>query len=357
MLPAGVNYVPTLAIRASEMNGLEQLPGLTKDRMRPLFLLAPWTTASTLAKAVERAEKAFPDRRYFLDLDRDYAITNPEADAQAELLELLSPHDSYAKWWEFVAGYPYACPCLQLRDQDAGGIRTQIGRAQEMGREFCLRIVLPRFPPNLAEAVDVLNAVGTADFTVILEGGWTSDPLSLTAQFSGLIGGALGDLDAQVPIVVSCTSMPKGFEDIEGQKPIPFSNRTLVGQIARDHNRRRIVYGDWGSTRPREPSGHKQRPYDRIDFPTGNSWIIARNRRKSWDFQKAAEEIVDRSGEWNGGLNVWGTIMILQTKANPAFGINTPQKNVAARVNIHLHRQAFFGIDPSGLDFDEDWHD
>lgn len=354
MLP--VNYVPTLAIRASEMNGLEQLPGLTKDRMQPLFLLAPWTTATTLAKAVERAEKAFPDRRYFLDLDRDYAITNPEADAQAELLELFSPHDSYANWWDFVADYPCACPCLQLKGQDAEGISIQIGRAQQLGREFCLRIVLHRFPPNLAEAVAALNEIGTADFTVILEGGWTSDPLSLAVQFSGLIGGVLGDLDAQVPIVVSCTSMPRGFEDIEGRKPIHFSNRALVAQIARDNNRRRIVYGDWGSTRPREPAGHKQRPHDRIDFPTDDSWIIARKRGK-WDFQKAAEQIVDNGGEWDDGLKVWGTIMIVQTKANPAFGINTPQKNVAARVNIHLHRQAFFGMDQSGMDFDEDWRD
>ena len=50
--------------------------------------------------------------------------------------------------------------------------------------------------------------------------------------------------------------------------------------------------------------------------------------------------------------------MILQTIMNPDFGINTPQKNVAARVNIHLHLQTFFEEpDFVDWDFDEDWED
>lgn len=353
----GIRYVPTLAIRPSEMNGLEQLPGLTKDRLRPVFLLAPWTNANSLSKAVERAEKAFPARPYLLDLDRDYSITNPESDAQLELVELLSTHNCYEKWWEFITASPNAIPCLQLRDQSADCIRTQIARAQEIGREFCLRIVMSRYPLNLTEIVVTLNEIGTADYTIVLEGGWTRDTLTLAARFSGLIGGVLGEVDADVPIVVSCTSMPKEFQDYEGCVSVPFSNRKLVAQIARDHNRRLVVYGDWGSTRPREASGHRQRPLDRIDYPIDEAWIIARNRIEAWNFQHAAEEVVKRSNYWDGELNIWGTNMILQTLANPAFGINTPQKNVASRVNIHIHRQVFFGDDIRGIDFDEDWRD
>ncbi len=50
--------------------------------------------------------------------------------------------------------------------------------------------------------------------------------------------------------------------------------------------------------------------------------------------------------------------MILQTTVNEHLGIDTPQKNVASRVNIHLHLQAFYGIDDiHGIDLDEDWVD
>ena len=357
MLPRDIGYVPTLAIRPSEMNGLEELPGLTKDRMRPLFLVAPWTVANTLTKAVERAQKAYPGRSYFLDLDRDYSITNPEADAQQELNELRSPQECYENWWSFVEGFENAQPCLQLAGQTAECIHTQIVWAQELGREFCLRIVLNRVPPNLGEVVSVLNNVGTADYTIILEGGWTENSLTLASRFSGLIGEALGEVDANIPIVVSCTSVPTDFQSFQGCREVSFNNRTLIAQIARNHNRRRVVYGDWGSTRPREPSGHRRRPIDRIDYPVSDGWLFARNREREWNFRDAAEEIVWRSGQWDNDLNIWGANMILQTLANPAFGINTPQKNVASRVNIHLHRQAFYGDDTSGLDFDEDWPD
>jgi hypothetical protein len=56
-------------------------------------------------------------------------------------------------------------------------------------------------------------------------------------------------------------------------------------------------------------------------------------------------------------LGIWGEEMIQGTTVNPAFAIDTPQKNVAARVNIHLHRQALYGSQISGIDLDEDWVD
>ncbi len=42
------------------MNALEYLPGLSKDRMVPIILLAPWSSARTLGRAMERVERAFP---------------------------------------------------------------------------------------------------------------------------------------------------------------------------------------------------------------------------------------------------------------------------------------------------------
>lgn len=50
--------------------------------------------------------------------------------------------------------------------------------------------------------------------------------------------------------------------------------------------------------------------------------------------------------------------MLEQANLGPDVGINTAQKNVASRVNIHLHRQAFYGVDDFGsIDLDEDWID
>ena len=350
-------YVPTLAVRPSEMNALEQLPGLTKDQMRPVFLLAPWATAKNLTKTVERVEKAFANRQYFLDLDRDYIIPSPENEPQHEFQELLNDSNCYEEWWRFVESLPNAQPCVQLYGQTSKCIRDQVEKAQTLGRQFCLRVELKRNVQNLPDVVDVLNSIGTADYIIILEGGWTQDPLSLFSNFLALINGVLQMVDADVPIVVSSTSMLKDFQNIQNSEEVPFNNRALMDRIKANTNRRYILYGDWGSTRPREPSSHRQRPLDRIDYPTPQSWIIARNREDRWTYKDAAKQIVHNSGFWDGKLNIWGENMILQTIVNPDFGINTPQKNVASRINIHLHRQAFYEADLSGIDFDDDWED
>jgi len=351
-------YVPTLAIRASEMNGLEFLPGATKDRMTPCILLAPWVSSSTLELAIDRVERAFPNRDYFLDIDHDYVSTNLESEPQQKLKSLLDPNNAFINWTDFVAEQDNVFPCIQSRGQNEASIRMQIGRFQEIGRPYCMRIERNRFPANIEDIVAAINASGTADFSVILEGGWTNDPLSISAWFEGIMTGALREINVDVPVVLSCTSIPKLFTSFVGVTPVPFSNRQLVDQIEENSNRTKIIYGDWGSTRPREYRGGGSRPVDRIDYPRRGEWYISRNKDEEWDFEKAAEKLIGKSDIWDGTLGIWGEEMISQTAINEEIGIDTPQKNVAARVNIHLHRQAFYDYaDLGGMDFDEDWED
>ncbi|MDP3196140.1 beta family protein [Tabrizicola sp.] len=352
-------YVPTLAIRASEMNGLEFLPGATKERMAPCILLAPWANSSSLQKSLDRVEKALRHQNYFLDIDRDYEFTNMESGPQQELVALLNPANAFENWCNFVVEQKWVWPCVQTRGQSEADIRTQIERFQEAERTYCMRIFMNRMPGNMAEVVSAFAASGAADYVILLEGGWVQDPLSLAVWFDGMIGGHLQAIDANVPIVLSCTSMPKLFTDFDGGiNQVPFGNRVLLDQIRqRWANRARIIYGDWGSTRPREPGGFASRPLDRVDYPTQSAWDISRNKSQGWGFKRAAQEIVD-SADWDGNLGIWGEVQIVNTTISPALGIDTPQKNVAARVNIHLHRQAFYDAgNPSGMNLDEDWED
>lgn len=352
-------YVPTLAIRASEMNGLEFLPKATKERMTPCVLLAPWANSLTLQKAVERVERAFRHQNYFLDVDRDYEFTNLESPPQRELVELLNPNNAFENWCRFVIENKWVWPCIQTQAQTENNIRTQIERFQNAGRAYCMRITMHRIPNNITEVLSAFAASGVADYVIILEGGWTRDPLSLAGQFDGTIGGLLESIDATVPIILSCTSIPKMFTEFDGGvTSVRFTNRELVAQIKqRRANRSRIIYGDWGSTRPRDPHGFANRPLDRVDYPTRNTWDISRNKTDDWDFKENAQAIVD-SAHWDGNLGIWGEEQILNTTISPALGIDTPQKNVASRVNIHLHRQAFYDVgDVGSLNLDEEWED
>lgn len=352
-------YVPTLAVRPSEMNGLEFLPAATKNKMTPCFLLAPWVNSNSLERAITRIERAFPNRPYFLDIDRDYFPTNVDSPSQQEFLRLLDSANCYGNWIDFVGEHDNVWPCVQTRGLTDGEIAAQIKAFQAQGRPYCMRILKDPYPDNMSDIVDAFAVGGTADYAIILEGGWTRDPLTLSVWFSGFIAESLSAIDASVPIVISCTSIPKMFDSFNGGAPVTvsFSNRKLVEQIARNSNRARVVYGDWGSTRPREKRDMASRPLDRIDYPTDSAWIIARNKDADWDFRDAAKVVVSNS-HWNGNLGIWGEELIRNTTINMELGIDTPQKNVAARVNIHLHRQSFYGeppIDP--IAFDEDWED
>jgi len=161
-------YVPTLAIRASEMNGLEFLPQATKERMTPCILLAPWANSSTLQKAIERVERAFRHQNYFLDIDRDYEFTNLESPPQQELLALLNPNNAFENWCRFVAEHEWVWPCIQTRGQSEDAIRNQIERFQEAGRAYCMRVFMNRVPDNITEVVSAFAATGAADYAIIL---------------------------------------------------------------------------------------------------------------------------------------------------------------------------------------------
>ena len=353
-----LSYTPTLAVRASEMNGLEFLPGATKDKLTPCFLLAPWANSNSLDRTIDRIERAYPNRRYILDVDRDYQLTNLESRPQMQLARLMDSADSFRNWIEFVQEHDQIWPCIQSRGLTQSEIRRQIEAFQDIGRPYCMRISRERFPSNLEQIISAFAERGEADFIIILEGGWTRDPLSLAAWFSGIISDSLGAIDASVPTVISCTSIPKMFTEFRGVTPVLFNNRELVERVGSQSNRARVIYGDWGSTRPREDNGYANRPWYRIDYPVDDAWYVARDRIDAWDFGRAAEAIVSRSTIWDGTLGIWGEEMIQRTTINSELGINTPQKNVAARVNIHLHRQAFAGHRmPMASDFEEDWQD
>lgn len=339
------DYVPTLAIRSSEMRALDVLPKKIQNRITPCILLAPWTTSKSLKHAIRRVEKSFPGQNYFLDIDRDYQYSNHEKPAQQEFRHLSNT----ANWIEFIKESSHICPCIQFERKSEAEIQQQIEVAEELGRQYCVRIERSRFPRNFSEITSTFATANPDHFTIILEGGLIGqepDIPNLSAWFEDLIIKDLQKIHANVPIVVSYTSIPKMFANFNGINSIKFHNRDLVQQIQRKSNQY-IIYGDWGSTRPRENSsggvGGKHRTA-RIDYPVDDAWYIVRNKEKDWSFKKAAQELVSNKEVWDDSLDIWGMEMIRWTAdSDKEVGIISAQVNTASRVNIHLHRQALYG--------------
>ena len=109
------SYVPTLAIRPSEMRGLEYLPKVAKNKLCPCFLLAPWVNATNLEAAIQKIERVFPNRPYFLDIENNYFPTNPERHAVLEFEALKDGRNAFENWREFVKSHENVWPCIQAK--------------------------------------------------------------------------------------------------------------------------------------------------------------------------------------------------------------------------------------------------
>lgn len=353
-------YLVTLGIRPAELNGLKELPGSTKDALTPLVLLAPWLATSPLSRALDKFEEAYPGRLYFLDVDTYYRVNDKPNEAKEEWARLAEKPADVECWWALLKNYPNVQPCLLMAEQTIESVRSQIAWARDSNRTFCLRINLADgigsgIPPWLPTLVSELINEGANDYTVVFEFGWAQNPLLLAAVATGYMQSLLVDIPSEVSVAISCTSFPKDFTVFDGLEECRFANRELLAQIRQTTNHPRVIYGDWGTTKPRS-YGHARTPKNRIDYPTDTSWAIARDQDEPVSLQAAAKRIVD-SQLWSGNLGIWGEQMIHDTAVGQPFAIETMPKMYAARINIHLHRQAFFGHLPPPGALDEEWSD
>lgn len=353
-------YVVTLCVRRNELSALKELPGTTKDRLRPVLLLAPWLSTVPLARALDKFEEAYPDRPYFVDFDRYYQA-NDKTNVAKELWGKFSrnPADIDA-WWDLLEDYPFANPCLLIASQSIELVRAQIDWARERSRNFCIRLDFAgelsfQMPGWMPVLIAELAEEGANDYAIVLEFGFQPDPLQVAATASGYARNIFSTIPAEVPVVVSCTSFPKDFTTYDGTSTVKFDNRQLIAQVQRETNHPRIVYGDWGSTKPRSYE-IASTPRNRVDYPVDNQWIIARDKKGDVDFQVAADRIV-KSPYWAGNLGIWGEQLIEGTAAGQNFAIDSMPKMSAARINIHLHRQAHYGNLPPPAALDEEWSD
>ncbi|MBO0347195.1 beta family protein [Roseibium sp. CAU 1637] len=353
-------YLVTLGVRPAELSGLKELPGSTKDRLTPLVLLAPWLSTTPLTRALDKFEEAYPSRPYFIDVDTYYRMNDKPNEAKELWARLAEKPADLDAWWQLLLEYPKANPCLLMAERTIESAREQINWARENDRTFCLRMNLAEgigsgIPQWMPALVVELAAEGANDYAVVFEFGWVPDPLQMAALAIGYTNNFFSTIPLEVPIAISCTSFPKDFTVFDGTDVCNFTNRNLLAQVQQATNHPKIIYGDWGTTRPRS-YGHSSQPKYRIDYPTDRSWVIARNKADPISFQEAAQRITS-SPQWAGNLGIWGEQLIEATAAGQAFAIDTMPKMYSARINIHLHRQAYYGHLPPPDALDEEWSD
>lgn len=348
-------YCPTLYARVAEIKALAQLPAATKDRIFPLIVGRPWPNAKYLARTWDKISAAVGNRRFALDLDRKKRNSGGGRPAAAEFDDLFEVRGGFTNYYEAVSGISGAIPVLRISGGAAEQFDAQAQHVDSLDRGIVVRIEYDAVIDPIALVDQVIDRF--EDVSFVVDAGWSRDILSREMWASDIVERIVRDRP-ETEVVISGSSFPNSFSDIDARGVIPVEERHLFNNLVRRHNSAVLIYGDWASTRP--PSDPvPMRNVPRIDLPTTSEWISFRRDRglgDDEDYTDIAERVV-ADPSWPANLNIWGTYTIEWTARGEPGAIRSPAMAAAARINIHLHRQAFFGADDIVVDGDEPFID
>lgn len=348
-------YCPTLYARVAEVKALAQLPSSTKGRIFPLIIARPWPNAKHLVRTWEKVAEALGARRYALDLDHTKYHSGGSNPAATEFDSLFESGAGFKNYYDLVGSIAEAIPVLRIVGGEAPQFEDQARHIDRLDRGVIVRIEHGIVDRPLELVNKVLNRF--VDASIFVDAGWSNDLLGRELWASGIVNHASRDRP-EIELVVSGSSFPNSFTNVGSRGTIKVEERFLYNNLVRRHNMANLIYGDWGSTRPpSNPIPMKNIP--RIDLPTPIQWISFRRDPDlvyDEDYADIAQRVISDS-DWPSELNIWGTYTIAWTATGEPGAIRSPATAAAARINIHLHRQAYYGESDTIIDGDEPFTD
>lgn len=353
------------------MNALQELPEKDKDLMLPLFQLRGWVGSHKLEKTVERIEKSIGERYWIADIDKDF-LNHPEflrtgefpREVFKEIQALLDEENGYDNWYKYLVGKQNAIPTLQLHS--SVHLDGQLTKLASLERGIVVRFSQPEIESyRCYEVIEILKQRNIYELTIIFDYGQIHHGIM---KFLDKIRALVKYTSEQLPtakIAISGSSFPfefAGFED--GEKPI--YERLLFNKIRDSLDKVSLIYSDRGSARAEKITGGGGLPAPRIDYPLEHDWrFIRQNYSDPSNVQEGEKNEIYRtiakriknSNYWEPNLLLWGTQLISRTEKGDRYGIDSPAKATAVRINIHLHRQLHYGENLEIIDTDDDWED
>lgn len=367
------NYIPLLALNPSEMTALEQLPDKDKDLVLPYFPIKGWTTAKDLRSTIDRIKKSIGERPFIADLDSEFLYSNQKFAKTGEyprkvyeqIHELLDSSNGYLNWTNFVSECPQIIPSLIL--EDLSELKAQISSLAELNRGIVVRLKMKRIPATELNSVVrglLQSKYQSVMFVLDYEDIGRVDILDIEKNTQ--LVNQLAHFFPQSVVCISATSFPFSFAgSYRGE--IPIYERQLFNKISNScSNLVHLVYSDRGSARAAKLNGGGALPPPRIDYALKHDWRFIRKEyadstnvqdgEKEQMYQEAAIEMLN-SDYWNEELRLWGTQMIEKTALGDKFGITSPNRATAVRINLHIYQQIHYSDIVEELCTEEDWVD
>ena len=333
-------YLPVLAVRPAEMNALEQLSPKTKKLLSPVILLQPWLSSLTFEAAVKRVEKAIGKKKpWIANLNHYFDNYDSMTDAKREFLEFKNPNNGYNNWVEFVTQHSNMIPCLQLDDMSE--FSKQLNRLASLERGLVLHLNRGNFSSVMSvEYLEKLKSALKHHKLLILLDFETIRPTDDLTLSAATYVNKFREISENVDFIfsVSATSFPDSLGTVIKQE---IKERELYNIFRRSVNAQ-LIYSDHGSARVKPQSGGAGIIYARIDLPVDGEWKFFRSPLTDRNYRDMAQMAMN-SKDWDSELKIWGTRLIEDTANDRPDFISSPVRATAARINIHMHRQVFFG--------------
>lgn len=344
------SYVPLLHARIAEIKALRYLSDGAKDRLFPIVAIRPWPRARNLSKSYEKVQEALGSRRFAFELDPTRYLASSTENAPIEFRQLFDPAGGYANYYDAVESVEGAVPVLRLSEPI--NLAHQLRHVERLDRGVVVRVQMD----TAAAGIDALKATlrGTPDVLVVIDAGWTRDLLSRELWASDIVE-IVTNIADEPEIAITSSSFPDTFAKIGKRGEHIVLERQLHSALVRRHNEATIVYGDWGSTRPPAIDSSPMRNVPRIDLPTAANWVSFRKVADE-EYKEVAERLIE-DATWRTDLTTWGTYTISCTAEGLPGAIRSPGTAAAARINIHMHLQAYSGLAEMPSDGEEPFVD
>lgn len=365
-------YAPILSLSLSEMEALEQLPEKDKDLILPIFPLKGWMSSQLLDNSLNKIKKTIGNRQWIAYFDDEYLSGNKSflltgvypREVFNQLSELRKPELGYKNWYDFLKNVPEAIPTVFL--DDLSQLESQLIQLSSLNRGIAFIFEVKKIPlTSYNEIISVVSKLKLVDLLFVYDLGVVGSDYN---EYCQPLLNLLTKTKEVIPfarISISGSSFPFNFAGYHrGENPI--YERLLFNKISKKIDFYPSIYSDRGSARIEKKSGGGNLPPPRIDYALKNDWRFIRREfedpkspcegEKEHLYYLCAKEIMEQ-GYWSKQLHLWGTQMIELTSRKEKYGINTPQKATAVRINIHLYTQLHYDSAIEEIDTDEDWED
>lgn len=348
------SYMPILDLRPAEITALQEMPEKSKDDLCPMFKLRPWATSKLLENSTNRMVEAFGTRSSYLMLCEPEQIAN-RREVHDEIARLRDPRSGFNNWCDFFCATEneHHIPVLQLTEP--AEFDAQAERLWSLGRGA--GVVFEEAAMPFAEIIARRTAAMTEqgqNVLFVLDFSRETSAFHLKKNFIKKTGALILAAAPNAKLAISASSFPDGFVELESQEVY---ERLVFDELQQEFGST-LVYSDRASGRALKQLGGAGPPAPRIDLATATKWHFFREPAgdRAAAYQRQASKAIE-SPAWDGRLRIWGTQLIERTALGDTGAITSPPRAVAARINMHLHQQLYYGDSKGLYDTDEEWHE